>query len=72
LWAPRCRRCRLAAAPRPRQPLGKNLATLKGVKAINKALKKDGITLTKLPNGTYKIGVTAITVLHKTLTGSQT
>jgi hypothetical protein len=51
---------------------GKKIAAIKGVKAINKALKKGGITLTKLPSGTYKISVTATTVLHKTLTGSQT
>jgi hypothetical protein len=51
---------------------GKKFATVKGVKAINKALKKGGITLTKLPTGTYKISVTATTVLQKTLTGSQT
>jgi hypothetical protein len=51
---------------------GKKVAAVKGVKAINKALKKGGITLTKLPSGTYKISVTATTVLHKTLTGSQT
>jgi hypothetical protein len=51
---------------------GKKVATVKGVKAINKALKKGGITLTKLPSGTYKISVSATTVLHKTLTGSQT
>lgn len=51
---------------------GKKVTAVKGVKAINKALKKGGITLTKLPSGTYKISVTATTVLHKTLTGSQT
>jgi len=51
---------------------GKKVTTVKGVKAIDKALKKGGITLTKLPSGTYKISVTATTVLHKTLTGSQT
>jgi len=34
--------------------------------------EKGGITLTKLPSGTYRISVTATTVLHKSLTGSQT
>lgn len=46
---------------------GKQVANVKGVKRLKK-----GITLTKLPTGTYKIGVTATTVLKQHLTGSQT
>jgi hypothetical protein len=50
---------------------GKQAADVKGVKALAKALKK-GITLTNLPSGTYKVNVTATTVLKQQLTGSQT
>jgi hypothetical protein len=46
---------------------GKKVADVKGVKRIKK-----GITLTKLPSGTYKISVVATTVLNQRLTGSQT
>jgi hypothetical protein len=43
-----------------------------GRQGQQKALEKGGITLTKLPSGTYKINVTATTVLKQKLTGSQT
>ena len=46
---------------------GKKVADVKGVKRLKK-----GITLTKLPNGTYKISVVATTVLDQHLAGSQT
>jgi hypothetical protein len=46
---------------------GKQVADVKGIKRLKK-----GITLTKLPSGTDKIGVTATTVLKQQLTGSQT
>ena len=46
---------------------GKQVADVKGVKRLKK-----GITLTKLPTGTYKISVTATTVLKQHLSGSQT
>lgn len=47
---------------------GKQVADVKGVKAIKK-----GITLKKLPSsGTYKISVTATTILKQHLSGSQT
>jgi hypothetical protein len=49
----------------------RKVADVKGVKSLAKALKK-GIVLTKLPSGTYKISVTATTVLKQQLTGSQT
>jgi hypothetical protein len=45
----------------------KKVADIKGVKAIKK-----GITLKKLPTGTYKISVVATTILKQKLTGSQT
>jgi hypothetical protein len=48
-------------------PNGKNVADVKGVKRLKK-----GITLKKLPNGTYKISVVATTVLDQHLAGSQT
>jgi hypothetical protein len=40
---------------------GKQIADIKGVKALAKALKKS-ITLENLPSGAYKIHVTATTV----------
>jgi hypothetical protein len=46
---------------------GKQVALLKGVKRLKK-----GITLTKLPTGTYKISILATTVLRQRLSGSQT
>lgn len=46
---------------------GKKVADVKGVKNL-----KRGITLKKLPTGTYKISVVATTVLKQHLTGSQT
>jgi hypothetical protein len=49
----------------------KKVADIKGTKAVKKALKK-GITLKKLPRGTFKISVTATTILNQRLTGSQT
>jgi hypothetical protein len=45
----------------------KKVADVKGVNALKK-----GITLKKLPSGTYKISVVATTVLNQHLTGSQT
>jgi hypothetical protein len=45
----------------------KKVADIKGVKKIKK-----GITLKKLPTGTYKISVVATTILKQKLTGSQT
>jgi hypothetical protein len=45
----------------------KKVADVKGVKNLKK-----GITLKKLPTGTYKISVVATTVLKQRLTGSQT
>jgi hypothetical protein len=45
----------------------KKVADIKGVKTIKK-----GITLKKLPTGTYKISVVATTILKQKLTGSQT
>jgi hypothetical protein len=45
----------------------KKVADVKGVKKIKK-----GITLKKLPAGTYKINVVATTILKQKLTGSQT
>jgi hypothetical protein len=49
----------------------KKVADIKGTKAVKKALKK-GITLTKLPTGTYKVSVVATTVLNQHLSGSKT
>ncbi len=46
---------------------GKKFAVVKGVKRLKK-----GITLTKLPSGTYKISILATTVLRQRLSGSQT
>ena len=46
---------------------GKKVADVKGTKRLKK-----GVTLTKLPTGTYKIGVVATTVLNQRLIGSQT
>ena len=46
---------------------GKKVAVVKGVKRLKK-----GITLTKLPTGTYKISILATTVLKQRLSGSQT
>jgi hypothetical protein len=46
---------------------GKKVADVKGIKRLKK-----GITLTKLPTDTYKVSVTATTVLKQHLTGSQT
>jgi hypothetical protein len=46
---------------------GKKVADVKGIKRL-----KNGITLKKLPSGTYKISVTATTVLKQRLSGSQT
>jgi hypothetical protein len=46
---------------------GKKVADVKGVKRLKK-----GITLKKLPTGTYKISIVATTVLNQRLTGSQT
>ncbi len=46
---------------------GKNVADVKGVKRL-----KEGVTLKKLPSGTYKISVLAITVLNQRLSGSKT
>jgi hypothetical protein len=45
----------------------KKVADVKGIKRLKK-----GITLKKLPTGTYKISVTATTILKQKLTGSQT
>lgn len=49
----------------------KKVADIKDTKAVKKALKK-GITLKQLPSGTFKISVTATTVLNQHLSGSQT
>jgi len=46
---------------------GKKVADVKGVKRLKK-----GVTLKKLPSGTYKISVLAITVLNQRLFGSRT
>ena len=46
---------------------GKKFAVVKGVKRLKK-----GITLKKLPSGTYKISILATTVLKQRLSGSQT
>lgn len=46
---------------------GKKVALVKGVKRLKK-----GITLKKLPSGTYKVSVVATTVLKQHLSGSQT
>jgi hypothetical protein len=46
---------------------GKKFAVVKWVKRLKK-----GITLTKLPSGTYKISIVATTVLKQRLSGSQT
>jgi hypothetical protein len=46
---------------------GKKVADVKGVKRLKK-----GVTLKKLPSGTYKISVVATTVLNQHLSGSQT
>jgi hypothetical protein len=45
----------------------KKVADVKGAKRIKK-----GITLKKLPTGTYKISVVATTILKQKLTRSQT
>ena len=50
-----------------RHTSGKQIALVKGVKLLKK-----GITLKKLPSGTYKISVLATTVLKQHLSGSQT
>jgi hypothetical protein len=46
---------------------GKKVADVKGIKRLKK-----GITLKKLPTGTYKVSVVATTVLKQHLSGSQT
>jgi len=46
---------------------GKKVADVKGIKRF-----KQGVTLKKLPSGTYKISVVATTVLNQHLSGSQT
>jgi hypothetical protein len=47
---------------------GKKVADVKGIKRIKK-----GITIKKLPaTGSYKVSVTATTILKQKLTGSQT
>jgi hypothetical protein len=46
---------------------GKKVADVKGIKQLRK-----GVTLKKLPTGTYKLSVKATTVLNQHLTGSQT
>jgi hypothetical protein len=46
---------------------GKKIADVKGVKRLKK-----GITLKKLPNGTYKLSVVATTILKQRLSGSKT
>jgi len=46
---------------------GKKVTDVKGIKLLKK-----GITLKKLPSGTYKISVVATTVLKQHLSGSQT
>jgi hypothetical protein len=46
---------------------GKKVLTVRGIKRI-----KRGVALKKLPSGTYKVGVLAITVLNQRLTGSAT
>jgi hypothetical protein len=46
---------------------GKKVADVKSIKSIKK-----GVTLKKLPSGTYKISVLAITVLNQHLSGSKT
>lgn len=46
---------------------GKKVLDLRGVKRL-----KQGILLAKLPNGTYKVGVLAITVLNQRLSGTST
>jgi hypothetical protein len=50
---------------------GKRVADVRGVKRLEKAFKK-GIFLRKLPSGTYKVSVLAITVLKQRLSGSRT
>jgi hypothetical protein len=50
---------------------GKRVADIRGAKQLKKALKK-GIILKKLPGGTYKVSVLAITVLKQRLSGSRT
>jgi hypothetical protein len=46
---------------------GKKVLTIRGVKHLRK-----GIILKKLPSGTYKVSVLAVTVLNQRLTGSST
>jgi hypothetical protein len=46
---------------------GKKVLTVRGIKRI-----KRGVVLQKLPSGTYKVSVLAITVLNQRLTGSAT
>jgi hypothetical protein len=46
---------------------GKVVARVKGVKRV-----KRGLTLKHLPAGTFKVSVTAVTVLNQRLTGSRT
>lgn len=46
---------------------GKKIADVKGVKRLRK-----GITLRRLPSGSYKLSMTATTVLGQSLTGSRT
>jgi hypothetical protein len=46
---------------------GKKVADVKGVKILKK-----GVTLKKLPSGTYKVAVVATTVLNQRLTGTKT
>ena len=46
---------------------GKKVADVNGVKRLQK-----GITLKKLPSGTYKVSVVATTVLNQHLSGSKT
>jgi hypothetical protein len=46
---------------------GKTAARVRGVKSVKK-----GVTLKRLPSGTYKIGIVATTVLNQRLSGSKT
>jgi hypothetical protein len=46
---------------------GRRVADVRGIKRL-----KRGVTLKKLPNGTYRVSVLAITVLNQRLSGSST
>ncbi|HUB75064.1 MAG TPA: hypothetical protein VL979_13660 [Solirubrobacteraceae bacterium] len=70
------RRLRIRLKDPKYDPLKKVVVKLNGKKALTvkgvKRLRRKAITLTKLPGGRFKLGVTATTVLNQRLRGSRT